>query len=237
VFILEEELAHHLDTLRTRALANFTQPVARRYTKNATAHTLYLKGRYAWNTRTQEGITEAIRCFEAAVAEDPAYAPAFAGLADSYALQLDYRAVPVAEGHRLAKEYALRAIALDESVAEAHSSLAWSTFLHDWDWAVAQQEFRRAIELNPAYATARQFHAFLLASQGRLDEALVEAHSALELDPASVSIRRAVGYVYLYARRYDQVRYHITRALAMNPTAEESIGQAPPRCRAPRGGR
>ena len=223
VFAIQEELANTIvDTLRATSFANFEHPVARRYTQSVAAYGLYLKGRYAWNKRTQEGVAEAIRLFEEAIAVDPAYVPAYAGLSDAYAMQLDYRSVPVADGHRHAQLYARRAIELDDTVAEAHSSLAWTTFIHDWNFVDSQRHFQRAIQLNPAYATAHQFYAFWLASQGRLDEALVEAHTALELDPASVSIRRTAGHTYLYARRYEQVRHHIGRALAMNPTAEET---------------
>jgi serine/threonine-protein kinase len=223
VFAIQEELARTIvATLRATSFANFEQPTARQYTQSAAAYGLYLKGRYAWNKRNQDGVAEAIHLFEAAIAEDPAYAPAYAGLSDAYAMQLDYRSVPVAEGHRLAQHYARKAIELDDTVAEAHSALAWTTFIYDWDWVTSQRHFLRAVELNPAYATAHQYYAFWLASQGRLDEALVEAHTALELDPASVSIRRTVGTTYLYARRWDQMRYHLGRALAMNPTAEET---------------
>jgi tetratricopeptide (TPR) repeat protein len=137
-------------------------------------------------------------------------------------LQIDYRNVPVDEGLRLARTYAERAIALDDTVAEAHSSLAWTTFIYGWDWATSQREFLRAIELNPGYATAHQWYAFWLASMGRIDEALVEVHTALEHDPASISIRRSVGFNYIYARRYDQVRHHLGRAMGMNPTQEEN---------------
>jgi serine/threonine-protein kinase len=128
----------------------------------------------------------------------------------------------VAEGLERAKAYARKALELDDSLAEAHASLAWSLFIHDWDFEAAGREFRRAIELDPRYPTAHQWYAFHLASQGRHDEALVEAHTAQELDPASVSIRRSLGFCYYYARRYDQTRYHMTRAIEMNPTAEES---------------
>jgi len=223
VFAIQEEIARTIvDTLRATSFADLVEPVPRRYTQNVQAYGLYLKGRYAWNKRTQEGITEAIEYFEQAIAEDPSYAPAYAGLGDSYALQLDYRSVPVAEGFARAKEYARQALALDESVAEAHASLAWSLFIYDWDWEGSHREFRRAVELDPAYATAHQWYAFWHAAQGHLDEALVEVHQSLELDPASVSIRRTVGWVYYYARRYEQARYHLTRAIAMNPTAKES---------------
>ncbi|HEV8599370.1 MAG TPA: protein kinase [Gemmatimonadales bacterium] len=223
VFAIEEEIARTIvDTLRVTSFADLAQPAPKRYTENLKAYGLYLKGRYAWNKRTQEGVTEAIDYFEQAIAEDARYAPAYTGLADSYALQLDYRSVPVAEGFARAEGYARQALELDDSLAEAHASLAWSLFIYDWDFAAARQEFQRAIELDPAYPTAHQWYAFWLAAHGRLDEALVEAHTALELDPASMSIRRSVGWIYYYARRYDQARIHLTRTISMNPTAEET---------------
>ncbi|PYP27880.1 MAG: hypothetical protein DMD55_07130 [Gemmatimonadetes bacterium] len=226
VFAIQEEIARTIvDTLRVTSFADLAAPaapVAKRYTRSLAAYGLYLKGRYAWNKRTQEDITEAIRYFEQAIAEDPAYAPAYAGLSDSYALQLDYRSVAVADGFARAKEYARKALQLDETVAEAHASLGWALFIYDWDWDGAGREFQRAIELDPRYPTAHQWFAFFLAAMGRLDEALVAGHTALELDPASVSIRRSMGFAYYYARRYDQARYHLSRALAMNPTAFET---------------
>jgi eukaryotic-like serine/threonine-protein kinase len=223
VFALQDELARTIvDTLRATSFADLTAPLARRYTQNITAYGLYLKGRYAWNKRTDDDVVQAIHYFEDAIAEDPRYAPAYAGLSDAYALQLDYRSVPVAPGFAHAKEYARKAIALDETVAEAHASLAWVLFIYDWDWDGAAREFQRAIELDPRYPTAHQWYAFYLAAMGRLDAALVESHTALELDPASVSIRRGMGWAYYYARRYDQARYHLSRAIAMNPTAVES---------------
>ena len=223
VFAVQDELAHTIvDTLRARSFAHLAEPVPRRYTENVRAYALYLKGRHAWNKRTQEGVAEAIGYFEQAIAEDPRYALAYTGLADSYALQLDYRSVPVAEGFERAKTYARKALDLDDSLAEAHASLAWALFIYDWDWAGSDREFRRAIELNPRYATAHQWYAFLLASRGRLEEGIIEGHTALELDPASVSVRRGVGWLYFYARRYPQAIYHLERALAMNPLAEET---------------
>ncbi len=223
VFAIQDELAHTIvSALRATWFADLDQPLPRRYTESVVAYGLYLKGRFSWNKRTQEGVNEAIDYFEQAIAVDPDYALAYTGLADSYALHVDYRNVHVTAGFERAKTYARKALALDEALAEAHASLAWTLFIYDWDWAGAGREFRRAIELDSRYATAHQWYAFLLASQGRLEEALVEAHTAQELDPASVSIRRALGYVYLYARRYDQARYHLTRAIAMNPVAEES---------------
>jgi serine/threonine-protein kinase len=223
VFAIQEELARTIvDTLRATSLAGLSTPTPRRYTSSVAAYGLYLKGRYAWNKRTQAGIAEAIGYFEQAIAADPAYALAYTGLADSYALQLDYRSVPVAEGFERAKAYARQALALDPDLAEAHASLAWSQFIYDWDWEAAERSFQRAIAIEPRYATAHQWYAFLLTARGRHAEALVEAHTALELDPASVSIRRAVAWAYYYARRFDRARDHAQRAVAANPAAEES---------------
>lgn len=223
VFAIQDEIARTIvATLRATSLADLEHMVPRRYTENVRAYASYLKGRYAWNQRTEDGVKEAIQFFQEAIAEDPNYALAYTGLADAYALHVDYRSVPVEEGFSRAKSYARRALELDESLAEAHASLAWSLFIHDWDWEAAGREFRRAVELDPRYATAHQWHAFLLVSQGRLEEALIEAHTAQEIDPGSISIRRSLGWQYLYARRYDQARYHLTRAVAMNPTSEES---------------
>src|SRR2546425_803479 len=172
VFAIQEEIARTIvDTLRATSFADLTAPAARRYTQSIVAYGLYLKGRYAWNKRTQEDITDAIAYFEQAIAEDPDYAPAYAGLSDSYALQLDYRSVPVAEGFARAEEYARRALELDETVAEAHAWLGWVLFIYDWDWDGAAREFKRAITLDPRYPTAHQWFAFYLAAMGRLDEA------------------------------------------------------------------
>lgn len=220
--ILESLAETIVATLRTTSFASLAQLAPRRYTKNVTADGFYLRGRFALNKRTDEGLTEAIGFFEQAIGADPKYAPAYAGLADSYALPLDYRSVPVEAGHALARRYAQQAIALDDGVAEAHTSLGWTTLIHDWDWATAAREFTRAIELDPSQATAHQWYAFLFAAHARTDEALVESPIALELDPASVSIRRSAGYNYFYARRYDQVKHHLRRALTMNPFAEET---------------
>ena len=223
VFAVQEELARTIvDALRESSLADFVPPTVRRRTPSLAAYGLYLKGRYAWNKRSGEGTVEAIRFFEQAIAEDPQYAQAYAGLADAHALQLDYRSVPVAEGFARARGYAQKALALDETVAEAHASLAWTLFIYDWDWDASARHFRRAVELDPRYATAHQWYAFWLAAQGRHDESLAEVHRAMELDPSSVSIRRSVGWANYYARRFDAARYHLERAQAMNPTSDET---------------
>jgi len=224
VFAIQDEIARTIVAkLRATSYGEDVAAPSDRHTENVEAYGLYLRGRYAWNKRTSDGVVEGIKYFEHAIALDPSYALAYTGLADSYALHIDYRNVPVHEGFEKAKFYARKAIELDDTLAEAHASLAWSLFIYDWDWDGAAREFRRAIELDPRYATAHQWYAFLLASQMKFDEALLEAHTAQENDPTSVSVRRSLGYTYLYARKYNQARYHLDRAIAMNPTAEETF--------------
>jgi TolB-like protein/Tfp pilus assembly protein PilF len=223
VFAIQDDISRTIVAkLRSTSFSDVVTTPADHHTDNVEAYGLYLRGRYAWNKRTFDGVNEGIKYFEQAIAADPSYALAYTGLADSYALGIDYRNVPVQEGFEKAKFYARKAIELDDTLAEAHASLAWSLFIYDWDWEGAEKAFRRAIELDPRYATAHQWYAFMLASQGKFEEALIEAHTAQENDPASVSVRRSLGYTYLYARKYQQGRYHIDRAIAMNPTAEET---------------
>ncbi|HEU4787965.1 MAG TPA: protein kinase [Gemmatimonadaceae bacterium] len=223
VFAVQDELAHTIVTkLRGTWLAELAVPEPKRGTANVTAYGLYLRGRWALNQRTGEMTAKAIEYFERAIAEDPNYALAYTGLSDAYALHVDYRSVPVTEGFERAKMYARRALEIDDTLAEAHSSLAWTRFIYDWDWDGAEREFRRAIELDPRYPTAHQWYASMLASQARHEESIVEAHTAQELDPGFVSIRRGLGYQYYYARRYERARYHLERAIEMNPTAEET---------------
>lgn len=223
VFALQDEIAATIvRTLRSTLLSDLGDLTPVRYTENVRAYNLYLKGRFWWNRRTQADIAEGIRYFEQAIAEDPAYALAYSGLADSYALDLDYRGAPVIEGMERAKAEARKAIELDDTLAEAHTSLGWVTFIYDWDWSGADREFRRAIELNPNYSTARQWYAWYLMAMGRFDEALSEGRIAVELDPASVSIRRSLGWLQYYSGQHEAALESLRRALTMNPTAEET---------------
>ena len=223
VFAVQDEIAGTIvSTLRARLVGDIGDPTPRRYTENLRAYQLYLKGRHAWNGRTPESIAQGIRFFEQAIAEDPTYALAYTGLADSHALAIDYRGAPVADGMQRAAAEARRALDLDESLAEAHTSLAWVTFIHDWNWEEADVHFRRAIELNPKYASARQWYAWLLLAMGRADEGLAQARAAVDLDPASASVRRSLGWLYYYARQPDLAIEHLNRAVAMQPDSEET---------------
>jgi serine/threonine-protein kinase len=201
VFAIQDEIAGTIvQTLRSTLLGELGDPTPVRYTANVRAYSLYLKGRFWWNRRSQAAIKEGIGFFEQAIQEDPGYALAYSGLADSYALDLDYRGAPVVEGMERARAEARKAIALDETLAEAHTSLGWVTFIYDWDWVGAERELSRAIQLNPRYSTAHQWYSWFLAAMGRFDEALAEGRAAMELDPLSVSIRRSMGWLQYYAR-------------------------------------
>ena len=223
VFVVQDEIARTIvSTLRTTFLADIADPTPQRYTHNLQAYSLYLKGRYCWNKRSQEGVLEAISFFKQAIDLDSGYALAYSGLSDSYALQVDYRSVPVTEGYRLAREYALKALDLDDTLPEAHTSLAWVLHVYDWDWPGAMREYARALELNPGFATAHHWYSFVLLVSGQAERAMMEALTALELDPSSLSVRRGVGWLSYYTRRYEQALYHLRRAIAVNPTSEDN---------------
>jgi len=223
VFAVQDEISRTIvSTLRTTFLADIADPTPQRYTHNLEAYSLYLKGRYCWNKRSQEGVLESIAFFKQAIDLDPGYALAYSGLSDAYALQVDYRSVPVTEGYRLARGYALKALELDDTLPEAHTSLAWVLHVYDWDWSGAMREYARALELNPGFATAHHWYSFLLMVTGQKEQAVMEALTALELDPSSLSVRRGVGWLSYYSRRYEHALYHLRRAIAMNPTSEDT---------------
>ncbi len=189
---------------------------------NPEAHRLCLLGRFYWNKRNDEGLRNAVDQFQRAVAIDPTYAPAYAGLADSY-LQLANNGVrPPNESMPRAKAAAQKALEIDKSLAEAHTSLAEIYKDYDWDWAACEREFKRAIELNPNYATARQWYAEYLAAMSRHAEAIAEAQRAEQLDPLSPVIRvgEAAYGGYLYARRYDEAIRRLRETVSLFPEFE-----------------
>ncbi len=182
------------------------------------AYDLYLKGRYFWNKRTAEGFQQAAEYFQQAVAKDPNYARAYAGLADTYALISSYFLAQPNEMMPKARAAALRALQIDERLAEAHTSLALITENYDWDWQTAEKQYRRAIELNPNYATAHHWYAEYLAFQGRFDEAFAESERARQLDPLSLIIATDHGAIFYYSRQYDRAIEQLRTVIEMEPT-------------------
>jgi TolB-like protein/DNA-binding winged helix-turn-helix (wHTH) protein/Tfp pilus assembly protein PilF len=180
------------------------------------AYDLYLKGQFFWNKRTIEGFEEAIDCFQQAIAKDPKYARAYAGLADSYALLGGYSQRPQLGYMSKARAAALRALELDERLPEAHTALAVIVQNYDWDWQAAEKEFRRAIELNPNYATAHHWYAEHLAFRGRFDESLIESEYARQLDPLSLIIAADNGAILYYSRQYNRAIAKFNAVLAMD---------------------
>jgi len=181
------------------------------------AYDLYLKGRYFWNKRTPSGFQRAVEYFQQAVAKDPDYARAYAGLADSYALMSGYSLAPQNEFMPKARAAALRAVELDNKLAEAHTSLALITENYDWDWQNAEKEYRRAIQLDPNYATAHHWYAEYLAYQGRFDEAFAESERARQLDPLSLIIATDNGAILYFSRQYDRAIEQFRAVLDMEP--------------------
>ena len=180
------------------------------------AYEAYLKGRYHWNRRRGEEIPKAIRCFQQAIAKDPTYAAAYAGLADSLSTLGTWSLVPPNEGCAKAKGLALRALDIDPSLGEAHVSLAWITAWYDYDFVAAEREFERAIELNPRYPTAHYWFGFFLALMGRYEEGYTELKRAIRLDPLSGVIHWGFGMVYWCSRRYDQAIDQSEKTLALD---------------------
>ena len=178
---------------------------------------MYLKGRYHWNKRNAEGLAKASEQFTAALDRDPGYARAWVGLADSYALMEQYAGIPSRETCPKAKSAALRAIEIDPSIAEPHATLGLLYAHCEWKWADSEREFRRAIELNPNYATAHHWYALHLAYRGESGRALVEARRAQELDPLSIIASNALAVVQAYARDYDAVLEQTRKNLEMDP--------------------
>ena len=203
VFAVQEDIARMVaSALGDELLENVTRPLVPRGTESTQAYDLYLRGRHDWNGRTTEGMWRALRAFQEAIALDAEYASAYAGLSDTWQLLPDYGNVPAREGLAHAKTAALRAIALDSTLAEAHASLGAILDDYDHDWQGAERAYRRAITLNPKYATARQWLALHLANGGRSDEAAAEIERARRLEPLSRIINTAVGAVRYFARDY-----------------------------------
>jgi TolB-like protein/Tfp pilus assembly protein PilF len=181
------------------------------------AYDLYLKGRYFWNKRTPQGFQRAVEYFQQAVKKDPGYARAYAGLADTYALMSIYNMVRPREFMPKARAAALRAVELDERLAEAHTSLAVIAQNYDWDWQSVEKEYRRAIELDPNYPTAHHWYAESLALEGRFDEAFVEIERARQLDPLSLIIATDHGAILYFSRQYDRAIEQLRAVLDMEP--------------------
>jgi TolB-like protein/DNA-binding winged helix-turn-helix (wHTH) protein/Flp pilus assembly protein TadD len=230
IFAVQREIAEEMTAaLRLRLSGEEEKRLARSYTSNAEAYEDYLRGRYLWNKRTKGGMNKGIEYFQRAIAKDPNYALAYDGVADCYILLPIYGYLAPNEGFPKAKEAALKSLELDDTLAEAHTSLARVKAEYDWDWAGADREFQRAIELNPRFATARQWYGDVLATMGRQEEAIEKYKQALELDPLSLATNTMLGQALYHSRRYDSAIEQLKKTLELDPNfgaAHEYLGLA-----------
>jgi len=216
IAVLQKDIASDVSRkLRARLSNTEAKHLTRSYTDDSAAYQLYLKGRFFWNKRTAESIRKAIGYFEQAIEKDPGFALAYSGLADSYVVPAN-RFEPRFAMPK-AKTAALQALAIDGSLAEAHTSLARVMQVYDWNWTDAEKEYKRALELNPGYPLAHQWYGGYLERTGHINEAISERNLALELDPLSAITIFELGQNFLFARNYDQALAQFQRCLELDP--------------------
>jgi TolB-like protein/DNA-binding winged helix-turn-helix (wHTH) protein/Flp pilus assembly protein TadD len=217
IFAVQDSISERVaDALAIQLSIPEKERITKRYTASSTAYELYQKGRFFWNKRTEDGLKKGIEFFEEAIKEDPNYALAYAGIADSY-LVANFNFLPPVEVFPKAKEAALKAVELDDTLAEPRAALGIVSMVYDRDWVAAEREFRHALRLNPNYGQAHQWYALSLAATGRLDESLAEARRAQQAEPASLAINAAAGWVSFLARDYDQTIEQCGKVIEMDP--------------------
>ena len=219
IFAVETEIAKTVaDVLKAKLTGSEQHVIAARPTENSEAHQLYLKGRFFWNKRTGNDLKKSIDYFEQAIAADPSYALAYAGVADGYVFLPGYNAGAPRDCYPKAMAAAKKALELDDTLAEAHTTLALAIWYYEFDFAQANREFQRAIELNPNYAIAhQQYGNNTLSALGRFDDAIVEGKRAVELDPLSLIINADLGTDYYFARRYDESIAQLRKTVELDP--------------------
>jgi TolB-like protein/Tfp pilus assembly protein PilF len=220
IFDLEGEISQEISKqLRLKLTGEEQKRLTKHYTENEEAYQLYLKGRYYWNKQIEVGLKKSAECFGQAIKLDPSYALAYAGLADTFAVRgiAEYGLIDPRQAMPKAKAAAIRALQLDETLAEAQTTLAHVKAFYDWDWAGAEREFKRAIELNPTYAFSHHWYALFLAAMGRHAEAIAEERRAQELDPLSLIINKNVGTILYYAGEYDRSIEQYRKGIEWDP--------------------
>jgi serine/threonine-protein kinase len=230
VFAIQSQIATTIaDKMHVHLVDGGQTQLVERHTDNIDAYTLYLRGRYQWNIRTPEALERAASLFEQSAEFDTNYALAWAGLADVYLMMANYSTFPADSLFLLAESAALRALNIDDRLAEAHASYAMINFVFRWDYDKAERAYRRAVELQPSYATAHHWYAMFLAFMGRPDEAIDEINLALSCDPVSLIINSAVGLVLYFAGDYDAAIEQCYKTLELDPEfvpAQTTLGRA-----------
>ncbi len=217
ILVVQSEISREIsEKLRLTLTGEEQRRVTRHYTENTVAYQAYLRGRYYWNKRTGDDLKKSIDYFNQAIATDPSYALAYAGLADCYIVIPNYTSISPQEAYLKAKAAALKALEIDDSLAEPHASLGGVRADSEWDFTGAETELKRAIQLNPNYATAHHWYAQYLSEMGRHQEAIAEIKRAQELDPLSLIINSVVGDTYIKARQYDQAIEQLRKTIEMD---------------------
>jgi DNA-binding winged helix-turn-helix (wHTH) protein/tetratricopeptide (TPR) repeat protein len=230
ILTVEEEVATNIsEKLRLRLTEEEKKRLGKHYTQNPEAYQAYLKGRYYWNKHTGEGYEKAIEFFQEATQLDPSYALAYSGLADSYVAFDFYGILPPWETSPKAKTAAINALVLDDTLAEAHTSLACVKMMYERDWSNAEREFKKAIELDPHYAHAHNWYSHFLMAMGRIEESLAESQVAVKLDPLDDCVNQYLGWHYIHARQFDRAISQLEKTLEQNPAfflAHVTLGMA-----------
>ena len=215
---LQNEIARDVSgKLKTKLSGADQQKLVKTYTTNPDAYKLYLQGRFYWNKREEKDFRKAVEFYNQAIALDQNYALAYAGLADTYALLSTFGFMPQTEGVPKAREFARQAVSLDGGLAEPHTTLGYLSLTYDYDFAGSEREFKRAIELNPNYATAHQWYGEMLTNAGRLAEAAAEYRRALEIEPLSLPINWDLGRFLYMSRRYDESMAQHKKTIELDP--------------------
>ena len=218
VFEIQDEIANQItEALKTR-LSQDAQPILlKRRTENVEAYDLYLRGRFQWNKRSGEGLQRSLEYFELALAQDPGYAPAYSGIADYHIAVASWGLATPTDAWPKAKEAAERALAIDDTLAEAHASMGTIHMWYEWNWSAAEQDFRRAIDLNPGHPNAHVQYNLLFLQTGRFGEAEREIRTALATDPLSIRINSYLAGLFHYRGEYDRSLEQCGRALELDP--------------------
>ena len=219
VFKIQTDIAERVaEALKVQLLTENRTLIQQKAPEDIGAYVLYLRGRYHWSRRNKEDLEKAIAYFGEAIEKDPNYALAHAGMADCYTLMGRHLYLPAKEAFSKARDFANRALELNNDLAEAHTSLAAVLLIYDWEWDEAEDQFKRAIQLNPNYATAHYWHSVLLQTTGRLQESVTAAEKAQVLDPLSPVIGMGVVQAYFFSGQYDKAVEECYRYLDMNPS-------------------
>ena len=218
IFVIQDEISNEISgKLRLQLSRAQKKRLTRRHTEDPEAYRVYLKGRHHWNRWTEEGFYKAIEYFQQAIDKDPAYALAYAGLADCYVLLGWNSYLRPKDAFPKGKAAALTALQFDPNLSEAHTALAAVLWLHDWQWQEAQKEFKRSLELNPNYPTANHWYAEYVMTMGHQVEAIAQMKNSQALDPLSLIINVAIGWANYMARRYDEAREQLLQTIELDP--------------------